>query len=685
MEKTKLRQYKKIIENSINIADNLIYKSSYPTIIMNKEFNIIFVNELALRLYDTSFDETFMKNYFGTYCKNEKEHDEFTQFYSNIAKNKKPVYVDSELNDSYIMIFPILSPTTGEVEYYHNIFIVAETHISAQQQEEIRFNRDYIYFAHQISVLIEAKDKYTANHSANVAKYCESLGNAIGLDSAELSELKLAASLHDVGKVSLPNNILNKEGIFTKDEYNLVKEHAEYSGKILDVFNQFTEISPSGRYHHERYDGKGYPEGLVGKNISLYARIIAIADSFDAMTTDRPYRDALSVDEAIKELVDNSGKQFDPFLVVKFINLDLEHIMSTLNDFKIEFTDKYTIPKDKHQLLLKNLEDMFKVVEPFIILENMVEYNFYGALLTRDLKPNTTSNGNRFEFLYKNDIVNDLSAEKYLTGNWEMCFKEKQLKSCNHCPVDGCINIGSIYTKVAKLSNDEGGIKYLRTFFHPVYDENKKDTYIFELFRDVTLFVKYNDETELAFYNFVDNLFKIFSEQNKEFSIIYGKMRNLCNWIAQKVNISKHEIELLNKAISICDLGIISLIDSNEYTFESMLKLRTNTKHIEIIYNLITKLNTFAQIKEIVLYHHIDYNNTKYKLSGSQVPIQSYIISVADILLTRTVIGESIGDTLDYIESNFGTKFSPIVCDSILSDQNKEELASILEKVIVKI
>ncbi len=682
MDKSTFRKYKNIIEDSIDIVDNLVYKTSYPTIIMTKDFKIIFVNERALKLYNTSFDETFMKNYFGTYCKNEKEHDEFVEFYGNVSKNRKPVYVNNEFNDSYIMIFPIISEITNEVEYYHNVFIVEETHMSSRDRDEIRFSQDYIYFAHQISLLIEANDKYTANHSANVAKYCEFLGKSIGLSDIELSELKLAASLHDVGKVSIPNNILNKAEPLTSDEYEIIKDHTDYSGKILDVFEQFAEIHTAGKYHHERYDGKGYPGKLSGRDIPLYARIIAIADAFDAMTTDRPYRDAYSLDMAVKELIANSGTQFDPFLVVKFINLDLKGIMDCIKGYEVEFTDKFTIPKDKFPLLRENLVHMFKEVDPFVILENMIEYNFYGALLAKDLKPKTTADGNRFELLFKNDVIDILTSENYLVGNWEMCLKERRLLSCNHCPVDSCINIGSTYAKIAKLSNNNGNTKYLRTYLHPLYDNNADNTYIFELFRDVSVFVRHNNETEEAFYSFVDNLSRIFAEQNKEFSIIYNEMRSLCNWIAQKIGISKHKVELLNSALSICDLGIISLIDSSVYTFESMLKLRTNKKHIEIIYNMITKLTAFAQIKEIVLYHHTDYNDTTSILSGDQVPIQSYIISMADLILTRTVTGESIDDTFNYIMTISGVKSSPIICSMISKSENKDELYARLQRII---
>ncbi len=223
---------------------------------------------------------------------------------------------------------------------------------------------------------------------------------------------------------------------------------------------------------------------------------------------------------------------------------------------------------------------------------------------------------------------------------------------------------------------------YLNTLVHPSYSAKDDTTYILEIFKNETLSAKYGNVIATEFFNFVDNLSKIFAEQNDEFSIIYRELRGLANWIAIKTNISEHKTELLNKALSICDLGIIGLLDSNEHAFESLKKLRTNTKHIEIIYGMITNLSSFSDIKDIVLYHHIDYNDTGYKLSGDDVPIQSYIISTADFLLTHIVMGESVDDALEYLESYCGTRISPTICKSILHGNTREELIEILSMVL---
>ncbi len=685
MENSSFAAYKRLISNPSDIVNDIIVNSSYPTIIMDKNYKIIFVNELAVRLYGIPFKKIFMKNYFGVFCNSEDEYEEFTEFYADIFKKKEPVFVSNKQNNSYVRIFPILSPNTGEVEYLHNLFIVDEYHMTSEQKDDLKLNNDYIQFAHQLSVLIEAKDKYTANHSSNVAKYSALLGKSIGLSGIELEKLKLASSLHDIGKVSIPNHILNKTGKLNEQEYNYIKEHSNYSGRILKVFKSLGDISDAGLYHHEMYNGQGYPYGIKGRDIPLYARIITVTDSFDAMTTDRPYKMAVSLNEAINELKENRATQFDPYLVDKFVNLNLSEAMNSLNNIDMMRDDELTATDEVSKLMQQNIYDMFNNIDPFDILDNMINHNYYGFIISKDSKDTSENLDDRFELLYKSSLVDELINNGYLHGNWQMCLKEKKNDVCNNCPVDRCLSINSMHIKKSKLVNSAGNVKYLKTLLRPEHSKKNNETFILELLKDETLNVIYGNNTATEFFNFVDNLSKIFVERDFEYSIIYGEIRGLANWIASKVLISEHKTELLNKALSICDLGIVALLDSNEYIYENLISLRTNKEHIRIIYNMITNLRTFEDIKDIVLYHHIKYNDTKYPLSGDEVPIQSYIIGIADFLLTYTVMGRPILEILEYLESASGITTSPLICTSILQESSKNELIEILENVRIKL
>lgn len=170
-----------------------------------------------------------------------------------------------------------------------------------------------------LSNAIEANDHYTNGHCERVMEFALELGRCVGFDSGQLEDLELASLLHDVGKVGIPTHILNKEGRLTAEEFEIVKRHPELGIKIVESIPFLVNASISILQHHERFDGKGYPAGIKGENISLSARILCIADVYDAMTSARPYRKTpLSREEALDVLMDGGGKQFDPELVSVF-------------------------------------------------------------------------------------------------------------------------------------------------------------------------------------------------------------------------------------------------------------------------------------------------------------------------------------------------------------------------------
>jgi diguanylate cyclase (GGDEF)-like protein/PAS domain S-box-containing protein len=158
------------------------------------------------------------------------------------------------------------------------------------------------------------------NHAERVATICEALGASIGMTPDKIKELKIIGFLHDIGKVAISDDIINKEGPLSIDEYDEVKRHSEIGFRILNSVNELSELSRYVLFHHERWDGNGYPKGLAEESIPLESRILAIADSYDAMTNDRPYREALSNEQVVYELLKNSNTQFDSKLVDVFIN-----------------------------------------------------------------------------------------------------------------------------------------------------------------------------------------------------------------------------------------------------------------------------------------------------------------------------------------------------------------------------
>jgi len=172
-----------------------------------------------------------------------------------------------------------------------------------------------------LALTLEAKDIYTQGHSSRVAEYAVSLANKLGVDKTFTEQARLAASLHDLGKIGITEKVLNKPGTLTDLEFKLIKSHPITAVKILTPLELTYDILPFIKHHHERYDGNGYPDRLKGENIPFGARLIAIADSFDAMTSDRPYRKALTIEIALSEIEKGAGTQFDYELAHKWINL----------------------------------------------------------------------------------------------------------------------------------------------------------------------------------------------------------------------------------------------------------------------------------------------------------------------------------------------------------------------------
>ncbi len=169
--------------------------------------------------------------------------------------------------------------------------------------------------------VIDAKDKYTNGHSFRVSAYSVALAEKLGWSEDEVKALHYEALLHDIGKIGVPDSILNKPGRLTDDEFSVIKSHAAVGGDILAESGELKGASDTARHHHEKYGGGGYPEGLSGKSIPLHARVVSIADAYDAMHSDRIYRKGLPKDVIRKELTDGRGTQFDPDLLDAFLVL----------------------------------------------------------------------------------------------------------------------------------------------------------------------------------------------------------------------------------------------------------------------------------------------------------------------------------------------------------------------------
>ena len=242
---------------------------------------------------------------------------------------------------STLLIMLCLLPVLGLI-YAFRAF--AHQRELAQHNEALALRNERLFLQavkSQVTAL-DVKDNYTARHSAAVALWATDIAEAMALPKHEQNVTHLASLVHDVGKIGVPDEVLNFPGRLDREAWVLVETHCQNGHKILKTIDQFDELAEVILYHHEKYDGSGYPMGLVGEAIPLISRIICVADSYSAMVSDRPYRKALSAEVAKGELRKHAGKQFDPEIVDCFLKVLSEHDLAyqrgELADFDLEFS-----------------------------------------------------------------------------------------------------------------------------------------------------------------------------------------------------------------------------------------------------------------------------------------------------------------------------------------------------------
>jgi HD-GYP domain-containing protein (c-di-GMP phosphodiesterase class II) len=185
---------------------------------------------------------------------------------------------------------------------------------------EDRYRKQVLAMACTLVSVVDLRDSYTGGHSSRVAGFARTIGLHLGLPDSELDNVVMAALLHDIGKVGVPDHVLLKAGRLTEDEFAQIRKHPELGWMALKNIDEFKNVSMIVLHHHERMDGDGYPGRLRGEAIPLGSRIVAVADSYDALTTNRPYRPARSRQQAVDEMLSCVESQFDPRVLAAFLD-----------------------------------------------------------------------------------------------------------------------------------------------------------------------------------------------------------------------------------------------------------------------------------------------------------------------------------------------------------------------------
>lgn len=219
-----------------------------------------------------------------------------------------------------LLSLSLLSVVMSELLYLHHYlsvvlmfvpFVVARVTFRAS----VELNRAYLETVRSLVSAIEAKDAYTRGHSQRVAELSKAIGHVMGLKGADLGNLEVAALLHDIGKIGVSTEVLNAKGQLGSDGWKQIRAHPDIGADLVSEIELLKVISQVVRHHHEKYDGSGYPDNLVGESIPLHSRILAVADAYDAMTSRRAYRDAMPESAALQEIRQLAGKQFDARVV----------------------------------------------------------------------------------------------------------------------------------------------------------------------------------------------------------------------------------------------------------------------------------------------------------------------------------------------------------------------------------
>ena len=303
-----------ILKATSTILKSIVKENGHVCRYGGDEFAIIFPNTDIEKLEMIAYNilhkfEKVRSDYFSEKLSEKVTLSIGLSEYPNRSSSKSELISQSDM-----ALYHAKNLGRGKVHLYQDIISQIRKNLSSDNQQLIGAFKGLLS-------TISAKDKYTHAHSERVSSYAVMIGKAMDLSLDEITVLEYAGLLHDIGKIEIPKSLLNKNESLTEDEQLIIRQHPIYSENILEPLEDIDNLIDYVRHHHEKFDGSGYPDGLVGEEISLGARILCVADSFDAMVSERPYCKRKTTEEALTELKKHAGTQFDPKIVDIFCSI----------------------------------------------------------------------------------------------------------------------------------------------------------------------------------------------------------------------------------------------------------------------------------------------------------------------------------------------------------------------------
>ncbi len=495
------------ILSKTELAKIFIDNTPVAYIILDKDYRIHYINKSFAILRNLDMETTLGDRCYnisngGVRCPNCAVAEALATGKKAFV-SRKDILPDGSVRfiDDYAI--PLQMDDGGEVEYVLEIMINRTQEMLARETR----NRDYDEILAILTTLLEAKDSYTAQHSDNVRRLSLNLARAMNLPPDKVFEITVAASLHDIGKVHTPDIIINKPGKLTAEEFSVMQKHPVESSRMLEGLSSFEVIKEIALHHHERVDGTGYPDGLSGEEIPLGAKIVAVADTYDAITTTRSYRAAMPHEYALEEIQRAAGTQLDKAVADVFAQMDFEALSDALYG-----TEEQTQQKPVERVLVQKTGPQDKAPQPLRkkinqdqLLQEIFRNTPYGYILM---------DKNR-KVLFASDYFLDYMGleEAQVLGN--VCYEAGGIgsKPCENCSIERALHSGK--TEYMRQEQFTGkGRKIFDLYGVPLVEADGSIEYVIEIVMDRTEEALFERARAQDFERLIDMLGEVYEQES---------------------------------------------------------------------------------------------------------------------------------------------------------------------------